>query len=228
MEILKFDELPQGGFAGLIEKQFVKDQKVFSPARQGKATNGIGNFVYLADANFLPHGETGMHPHREIDVISVMVEGKVNHQGSLEHGKSLVAGEIQAQRAGAEGFSHNEINPSNQRNQLIQLWVLPDKTGMPASYKTYLPETNQLTKVYGGDANQTKTLTSQTEIYVANTEGNFSTTFDSAAIIYISKGNVIVNDRELPARTLVKVKDGFTLSSHESSQIIVIRGQSNQ
>ena len=78
MNILNFNDLHQGGFAGLIERRFVTDARVFGAAKEPDAVDGIGNFVYLADANFMPNGETGLHPHREIDVISVMVEGRIS------------------------------------------------------------------------------------------------------------------------------------------------------
>ena len=45
-----------------------------------------------------------MHPHKEIDVISVMMEGRVSHEGSLEHGQSLETGQVQVQRAGGRRF----------------------------------------------------------------------------------------------------------------------------
>ncbi|MEA1988315.1 MAG: pilus assembly protein, partial [Pseudomonadota bacterium] len=68
MEILKRDSLKEGGFAGLKEHRLVKDQKVFYPQENNDDSwPGLGNFVYLADARFMPHGETHMHSHHEID-----------------------------------------------------------------------------------------------------------------------------------------------------------------
>ena len=93
MQILSRDSLPLGGFAGLLEHRVVTDSRVFGKHKSPVTAEGLGNFVYLADAQFNPKGETGMHPHKEIDVISVMIEGRVSHAGSLEHGKSLEAGD---------------------------------------------------------------------------------------------------------------------------------------
>ena len=78
MQVLTYNDLPQGGFAGLLERQFVTDKRVFGTRKHPVTQDGIGNFVYLADANFIGNGSTGMHGHKEIDVISVMVDmGKV-------------------------------------------------------------------------------------------------------------------------------------------------------
>ena len=74
---------------------------------------GLGNFVYLADAKFIPNGETHLHPHKEIDVISVIVKGRISHEGTLEQGKTLEKNHVQVQRAGGQGFTHNEVNPDD-------------------------------------------------------------------------------------------------------------------
>ena len=158
-KILKRNSLPLGGFAGLKEYRLIIDKKVGG----GSDTwDGIGNFVYLADARFNPYGETRLHPHREIDVISVMVEGNIAHEGSLEHGGSIVRDQAQVQRAGGEGFKHNEINPDGVENRMIQLWVLPETTGEPAGYKLYDLKAGKLNRIYGGSKDQSDHMDSHT------------------------------------------------------------------
>ena len=88
MQVLSRKSLPLGGFAGLTEHRLVTDRRIFGGRKAPNTFDGIGNFVYLADAQFNPNGETGMHPHKEIDVISIMMAGRVSHEGSLEHGQS--------------------------------------------------------------------------------------------------------------------------------------------
>ena len=78
MDILHRDTLTEGGFAGLKEHRLIKDSLAFgADSNNDGSWPGLGNFVYLADARFMPHGETRMHKHMEIDVISVMVEGNI-------------------------------------------------------------------------------------------------------------------------------------------------------
>lgn len=221
MEILTLDQLPQGGFAGLKEKQVVTDDRVFGARKHPKTSNGIGNFVYLADANFVPYGETGMHPHREIDVISVMAKGRVSHKGSLEHGRGLVAGEAQVQRAGGEGFAHNEVNPDGVPNQLIQLWVLPEKAGEPAGYKSYTPEVNQRTRIYGGNKEQSDTFDSHTIIDVVQATQGYQTTHHGEALLYLSTGSAEVNGTKIEAGTLVRAME-FEITAREEAQLILV------
>ena len=97
LEILHRDDLPVGGFAGLKEHHLVVCRKVGGSSR---TFDGIGSFVYLADARFVPKGETRLHPHHELDVISLMFEGRVAHEGSLEHEQDIIANQVQVQRSG--------------------------------------------------------------------------------------------------------------------------------
>jgi len=221
MKILKYDDLPQGGFAGLSERQFVTDERVFGTRKNPVAANGIGNFVYLADANFLPKGETGMHPHREVDVISVMIDGRIKHAGSLEHGMSLEAGMVQVQRAGAEGFTHNEINPDTSQNHMIQLWVLPDESGEPAGYRIYSPKQGQRLRIYGGSKDQHECFYSRTLIDVAHLEKGQSLEHQGETLIYLAKGSAIINGETIPAQTLVRSND-LVLQAETNSQLILI------
>lgn len=221
MEILTLDQLPQGGFAGLKEKQVVTDYKVFGARKNPAASNGIGNFVYLADANFLPYGETGMHPHREIDVISVMVKGRISHAGSLEHGQSLEAGSVQVQRAGGEGFAHNEINPDGEPNQMIQLWVLPEVAGEPAGYQVYQPVEGERTRIYGGAQTDKGPFASRTVIEVLAAGSGSTTTHQGEVLAYLSSGSATINGQVIKAGTLVRT-EMLDFTAHEASQLILI------
>lgn len=222
MQKLKFSDLSLGGFAGLTEKQFVMDERIFVSRKTKDSWNGFGNFVYLADANFLPFGETTMHPHREIDVISVMVKGRINHEGSLEHGQELYAGQSQVQRAGGEGFSHNEINPDNVENQMIQIWVLPEVHGEKAGYQVFEPKVGKLQLIYGGVRGQTDKFYSNNTIAVANLDVDQSVNHKGYAYVYISKGKGLLNQEPIEARTLIAIDDELTFVAEEESQLIVI------
>ncbi|MDX2347119.1 MAG: pirin family protein [Legionella sp.] len=207
MKLLKYNDLPQGGFAGLRERRFVMDEKLFKHRKNPEAFNGIGRFVYLADANFMPHGETGMHNHREIDVISVMIDGCIKHAGSLEHGQELKAGSVQVQRAGSAGFSHNEINPDATENHMIQIWALPDASGEPAGYKFYDLVLGEQTLVYGGNKNQAETFDSKTCITVTKLKPNQIVEHQGECMAYIATGEGFVGEEKITPKTLIKTNN---------------------
>ena len=212
MQILSRDSLPLGGFAGLTEHRLVTDRRVFGGRKAPQTFDGIGNFVYLADARFNPKGETHMHPHKEIDVISVMMEGRVAHEGSLEHGQSLEAGYVQVQRAGGEGFSHNEVNPDTTKNRMLQLWVLPDELGQPAGYKLYPIEKNGVTHIYGGGKEQSERFDSKTNIKIVRLSAGESIEFEQETLTYVSTGEAKFSD----ANSTFDAKEGDLIRSYQT------------
>ncbi len=222
MEILHRDDLTLGGFAGLTEHRLVMDDKVFA-ARANPATwQGIGNFVYLADAQFNPLGDTTMHGHKEVDVISVMVNGRVSHEGSLEHGQSLEAGQVQVQRAGGEGFSHNEINPDESKNRMIQLWVLPQEAGACAAYKFYpLPDEGML-RIYGGNAGQVETFSSDTLMDVGYLGAGQQLNIAQSFLMYLIKGAGLASGETIGEGDLVR-GESLRLDIKEDAMVIIIK-----
>lgn len=221
MEILHRDDFERGGFAGLREHRLVTDTRLFGPDKSGDVWDGIGNFVFLADAQFLPNGETRMHSHREVDVISVMVKGRIKHEGSLGSGQLMESHQVQVQRAGGEGFSHNEINPDDTENRMIQLWVLPETPDQPAGYKLYSPKAGELTRVYGGATDQEETFDSHTFMDVGVIPAGQNISLSGEFIAYITSGSGILNGQSVRDGHLVRDK-GLEFSAEKVAQIIVI------
>ena len=221
MEILHRDDLSLGGFAGLREHRLVMGSKVYGDRREPGTWEGIGNFVYLADARFLPRGETRLHSHREIDVISVMVEGRIVHEGSLEQGQEMNGTDVQVQRAGAEGFSHNEVNPDDTENRMIQLWVLPERSGDPASYKFYQPKLGGMTRVYGGSTDQDEAFDSHTVIDVGLLEAGQNASVSGPFLAYVTRGSGFVNRTPVNDGDLIRGED-LTFDVTDGAQIIVV------
>lgn len=225
LEILKRDSLLEGGFAGLKEHRLVKEPKVFGPQENNDGSwPGLGNFVYLADARFMPHGETRMHGHHEIDVISVIVDGRISHEGSLEHGQDLTGNAVQVQRAGGEGFSHNEINPDEDWNRMIQLWALPEIPGQAADYKVYQPVTGELTRIYGGEDNSGADFPARTKIDVAVLSEGHQIEVDEPFIAYITRGKGIVNNQAVEDGDLMR-GESLKFKATDDVQIIVVHAE---
>lgn len=222
IEVLTRDSLIEGGFAGLKEHQLVKAPSVFGPQETDDGSwPGLGNFVYLADARFMPHGETLMHGHHEIDVISVMVKGRISHQGSLASGQNLIANDIQVQRAGGEGFSHNEINPDDEWNQMIQIWVLPEISGQAAAYKVYQPAIGELTRIYGGDNNSNTDFPAKTQIDIAILNTGQHIEVNAPFMAYLSQGKGVANNTLVKAGDLLRGKS-IQFIAQQDVQLIII------
>ena len=220
MKIIRRNKLRRGGFAGLRETRLVMSPRIFRGQQEAGTSPGIGRFVYLADASFLPHGDTRMHSHREIDVISIMVEGRIVHEGSLEDGQELRVDSIQVQRAGGEGFTHNEINPDDSKNRMIQLWVLPETPGEPAAYQVLQAEANGRTRVYGGPADEDNTFAARTVIDVAHLSAGERFKQPGRSLVYVTVGAGSSADETLREGDLVDTRD-FNFKALADSKLII-------
>jgi hypothetical protein len=217
MNILSRDSISLGGFAGIKEHRLVTDSRIFGSRKKPETSEGLGNMVYLADAKYNPKGESGMHPHSEIDVISVIIDGRVSHEGSMEHGKDLIAGDIQVQRAGSEGFKHNEINPDNRTNRMLQIWALPEAKGQSAAYKSYIPKLNGVTRIYGGSKSQSETFDSHTIIDIVHLKADKSITLERGQLSYVITGEAVITElKNRKKGGIYSVKEGDLIRSRDA------------
>src|SRR4051812_21774051 len=80
--------------------------------------------------------ETGfpMHGHRDMEIITYVLEGSLEHKDSLGTGSVIRPGEVQMMRAG-KGILHSEFNPANESVHLLQIWIEPDEKGLKPAYQ---------------------------------------------------------------------------------------------
>ena len=144
---------------------------------------------------------------------------------TLEHGQSLQA--VQVQRAGAEGFSHNEINPDETKNRMIQLWVLPEQAGDCVGYKFYPLAENGLLKIYGGSTNQDKTFNSRTQIDVGYLKAGEQININQKFILYLTKGSGFIDGQVVSDGDLLR-GESLILDIKEDSMFIIIKEKSEE
>jgi len=84
-----------------------------------------------------------MHGHRDMEIFSYVVEGAIEHRDSMGNHARVVPGRIQVMGAGT-GVRHSEHNPLPDRPmQILQVWILPEKAGLPPFYAEWSPTTEQ-------------------------------------------------------------------------------------
>lgn len=77
----------------------------------------------------------GRHPHRDMEILTYVLSGELEHRDSLGNGAVIRPGEVQYMAAGT-GIEHSEFNPSSsQPVHLMQVWIRPDRRGMPPRYE---------------------------------------------------------------------------------------------
>jgi len=221
MQILQRDKLTRKKSAGVREYRLVFDERITRDQTQGDAWQGLGNFVYLADARLVPHGETGLHDHHDIDVISVVLEGSVRHEGSLQHGGTLNACDVQVQCAGSDGFSHNEVNPDDTESRMLQLWLLPEQSHGTAAYRLLQPEQGRVTRVYGGAQAPEAGCSGPTCIEIARLKGGQSLDVDKPALVYVCDGRGFANEDDVCEGSLLRC-DQLTFDATQDTCLLLV------
>lgn len=77
----------------------------------------------------------GMHPHRDMEILTWILEGSLEHRDSMGTGAVIYPGELQHMTAGT-GITHSEFNPSATKpTHLLQIWILPERKGLKPEYE---------------------------------------------------------------------------------------------
>lgn len=116
---------------------------------------GFRSLRVINDDIIEPGEGFGTHPHENMEIVSYVVEGALEHKDSMGNGSVIRPNDVQRMSAGS-GITHSEFNPlDDQQMRLLQIWIKPDKKNVEPSYeqKTFLPEdkTNLLRLVASPD-----------------------------------------------------------------------------
>ena len=95
---------------------------------------GFGPLRVINDDTIAAGRGFGMHPHNDMEIVTVMVEGELSHADSMGHSAVLRAGEVQRMSAGT-GIVHSEINRSDRSCRLLQIWIEPERIGIDPAYE---------------------------------------------------------------------------------------------
>jgi quercetin 2,3-dioxygenase len=102
----------------------------FDPAHMG-----FRSLQVINDDRVQPGQGFGMHGHRDMEIVTYVLEGALEHQDSMGNGSIIHAGELQRMTAGT-GVRHSEFNPSDKEwVHLYQIWLLPERKGLEPSYE---------------------------------------------------------------------------------------------
>lgn len=98
------------------------------------ARMGWGNLRVINEDFVSARRGFGTHPHRDMEIVTYVLEGALTHQDSMGHTEVIRPGEIQRMTAGT-GVRHSEINDSDEPVHLLQIWILPAEKGLAPGYE---------------------------------------------------------------------------------------------
>jgi len=188
----------------------------YDPAHMGFRALRVINEDRVAPATGFPK-----HPHRDMEILTYVLEGAVKHEDSTGASETLVPGELQHMSAGT-GVRHSEINPSDSETlHLLQIWLLPNELGIPPKYEqkrfTVQEEPNRLHLLASTDARDGSfKIFSDAELLAAKLDagGSVSHTFKLGnGWLQVARGDVWVAGGTLHAG------DGLALEGEPSITI---------
>lgn len=134
---------------GKTRTQWLDSAHTFSFAQYFDPFNmGFSDLRVINDDIIAPEGGFDLHPHANMEIISVVLEGELEHKDSTGKEELLKAGEVQVMTAGS-GIMHSEYNPSPMRNtHLLQIWILPNKKELtPEHAQKAFPKNEMINKL---------------------------------------------------------------------------------
>lgn len=174
----------------------------------------------------------GTHPHQDMEIVTYVLEGALEHKDSMGNGEVLRPGEFQRMTAGT-GITHSEFNPSpTEPVHLYQIWLFPSEKGLEPSYEQRrFPESdrhNKLQLVASPSGEHGSLLIHQdARIYLGNLDkgSQIHQQFASGrhAWLQVLRGSVTVNGQRLETSDGVAVSDEAELAiqAAENAEIML-------
>lgn len=170
----------------------------------------------INDDRIAPAAGFGTHPHRDMEIITYVLEGGVAHRDSMGNGSVIRPGEVQRMSAGT-GVTHSEFNAEQTRvTRLLQIWLLPERRGIAPSYeqKAFAVETRRgrlrLVASRNGEADSVG-INQDVRLYAGLFDGGEQAVLgvapDRRAYVHLARGQLDVNGDTLTEGDGLKLAD---------------------
>ena len=199
----------------------------YDPQHMGFRTLRVINEDYVEPGNGFP-----MHSHRDMEIVTFILEGALEHEDSMGNKSVIRPGDAQRMSAGT-GVTHSEFNPSKtERVHLLQIWIVPKKRGLEPSYEQKaFPESERrgklrvLASATGRDG--AVTIHQDVELLTTDLDHGQAVTHELRpgrhAWIQVTRGSIDVNGTQLRAGDGAAVSDErlLTVRAGDAAEILL-------
>jgi redox-sensitive bicupin YhaK (pirin superfamily) len=196
------------------------------------AEMGWGALRVINEDRVAPGTGFGMHGHRDMEIVTYILAGALEHRDSLGNGGVIRRGEVQRMSAG-KGILHSEFNPSAETTtHLLQIWIQPARRGTPASYEQQpiaieqQPGAWRLVASPDGAAGST-TIGQDARLWAALLPAGATLAYElaagRAAYLHVVRGTPTLNGLALTAGDGVKIADEthLALQADEEAEVLL-------
>jgi redox-sensitive bicupin YhaK (pirin superfamily) len=192
---------------------------------------GFSKLRVINDDTVVPRGGFGTHGHRDMEIISYVLEGALKHEDSMGNGSVIRPGDVQRMSAGT-GVTHSEFNASDAEPvHFLQIWVVPEREGLKPGYeqKAFADEEKRgrLRLVGSRDGrDDSVTIHQDVDIYATLLGEGDSVSHALAegrkGWIHLAQGSAALNDEQLQAGDGVAVEGPATITLTGTSEAEVL------
>jgi len=193
---------------------------------------GFGALRVINEDRVAPGSGFGTHGHRDMEIITYVLEGELGHKDSIGNGSVIRPGDVQRMSAGS-GIRHSEYNHAQkEQTHFLQIWIEPNVRGIAPGYEEKRFETadkrGRLRLVASPDGADGSVLIHQdARLYVGLFDGaetaSLALTPGRRAYVHVARGSVSVNGIALEAGDALKVSEesGVVLAGGDNAEVLV-------
>ena len=192
---------------------------------------GFGHLRVINEDRIQPGTGFGTHGHRDMEIISYVLEGELAHKDSMGNGSTIVPGDVQRMSAG-KGVLHSEFNHAQDVTHFLQIWIEPSVTGIPPSYEQKhfdaASKRGRLRLVASPDGREgSVTIHQDAFVYAALLDGAERATHKlqpgRRAYLHVARGKLTANDQPLEAGDALKAANTpeITLEKGEGAELLL-------
>lgn len=193
---------------------------------------GFGNLRVINEDVIAPGRGFGMHGHRDMEILTVVLSGELTHQDNLGHREVLRPGEVQRMSAG-RGILHSEFNHAlREPTHLLQIWIEPGERGIPPGYEQRAFDAaerdGRLQLVAAPDARGgALKIHADAALYLGRFDGAQQAELPlhprRRAYVHVATGSVKLNGVQLQAGDALKVEEesALRLSDGQQAEVLV-------
>jgi quercetin 2,3-dioxygenase len=192
---------------------------------------GYGVLVVINEDRVQPGKGFGTHGHRDMEIISYVLEGALGHMDSMGNGSTIIPGDVQRMSAGS-GVRHSEFNYEKKGiTHFLRIWIEPDVTGIPPSYEQryFAPEgkRGRLRLIVSPDGRADSISMNQDAfLYAGLFDGAEGASLDlrprRKGYVHVARGAVTVNGVRLGAGDAVKSPAGLIeIADGENAEVLL-------